>query len=132
MRLDGSDQRRGNVQVCINSTWWAICGQGNSRADNNLASVVCSELGYSQYGMLAKLLLHVYNIHIGAKSIVGLWYNYELYNFFNIHCNGNESSIFGCQYTVTTGTCSSYSAIGVVCSHSQYLCIILQMQMLHL
>ena len=66
MRLDGSDQRRGNVQVCINSTWWAICGQGNSRADNNLASVVCSELGYSQYGML-----------VFSKSLIIIIHNYR-------------------------------------------------------
>ncbi|XP_019855132.1 PREDICTED: scavenger receptor cysteine-rich domain superfamily protein-like [Amphimedon queenslandica] len=104
VRLYGSDsQRRGNVQVCINNTWQAVCGRRNYGVDNNLASVVCSELGYSQYG---------------AKSTAGLWYNYNnLYSFFNIHCYGNESTIFDCQYG-TSGYCNRYNAIGVVCSHS--------------
>ena len=48
---DGDSQRRGNLQICSNSTWQAVCGQGNSRVDNNLASVVCSALGYSRYGI---------------------------------------------------------------------------------
>lgn len=52
MRLkDGDSQRRGNVQVCINGTWGEVCGQGNSKVDGNLALVVCSELGYSSYGI---------------------------------------------------------------------------------
>uniref|UniRef100_A0A1X7VN53 Deleted in malignant brain tumors 1 protein n=1 Tax=Amphimedon queenslandica TaxID=400682 RepID=A0A1X7VN53_AMPQE len=46
---DGDSERRGNLQICYNSTWQAVCGQGNSRVDNNLASVVCSALGYSRY-----------------------------------------------------------------------------------
>ena len=52
VRLKDSDsQHRGNVQVCINGTWGEVCGQGNSKVDNNFASVVCSELGYSFYGI---------------------------------------------------------------------------------
>lgn len=51
VRLYGSSSPRlGNIQVCVNKTWQAVCGQGNSKVDNNLASVVCRELGYSQYG----------------------------------------------------------------------------------
>ncbi|XP_019859820.1 PREDICTED: scavenger receptor cysteine-rich domain superfamily protein-like [Amphimedon queenslandica] len=123
--LGGSTDNDGRVEVCVNNAWSSVCtssgwnrqaaqvicnqvgdnfvcGQGNSRVDNNLASVVCSELGYSRYG---------------AKSATGLWYNYDLFNFFNIRCSGVESSILGCQYN-TVGTCSSSSAIGVVCSHN--------------
>ena len=40
----------GNIHVCINGTWSKVCGQGNSVVDNNLASVVCTEIGYSPYG----------------------------------------------------------------------------------
>ena len=51
VRLYGSSSPRlGNIQICVNKTWQAVCGQGNSKVDNNLASVVCRELGYSQYG----------------------------------------------------------------------------------
>ena len=44
--------RYGNVRVCINDTWSKICGYGNSVVDDNLASVICSELGYSPYGRI--------------------------------------------------------------------------------
>ena len=48
----GVSSRHGNVRICINSTWSKICGYGNSVVDDNLASVICSELGYSPYGKL--------------------------------------------------------------------------------
>ena len=48
----GVSSRHGNVRVCINGTWSKICGYGNSVVDDNLASVICSELGYSPYGIL--------------------------------------------------------------------------------
>ena len=48
----GVSSRHGNVLVCINGTWSKICGYGNSVVDDNLASVICSELGYSPYGKL--------------------------------------------------------------------------------
>ena len=48
----GVSNRHGNVRVCINGTWSKICGYGNSVVDDNLASVICSELGYSPYGKL--------------------------------------------------------------------------------
>ena len=48
----GVSSRHGNVRVCINGAWSKICGYGNSVVDDNLASVICSELGYSPYGKL--------------------------------------------------------------------------------
>ena len=48
----GVSSHHGNVRVCINGTWSKICGYGNSVVDDNLASVICSELGYSPYGKL--------------------------------------------------------------------------------
>ena len=40
----------GLVRYCVNGTWSHLCGDINSKVDNNLASVICSELGYSPYG----------------------------------------------------------------------------------
>ena len=48
----GVSSRYGNVRFCINGTWSKICGYGNSVVNDNLASVICSELGYSPYGKL--------------------------------------------------------------------------------
>lgn len=75
---DGGSQRRGNVQVCVNDTWWEVCGQGNSRADTSLASVVCSELGYSSYGirdnieMVVILLLQVPRVLLVLGTYVSI------------------------------------------------------------
>ena len=47
--LTGSlTQRAGMVRVCTNGTWSKICG---GLVDNNLANVICSQLGFSTYGM---------------------------------------------------------------------------------
>ena len=48
----GYSSRHGNVRICDNGTWYKVCGYGNSMVDDNLASVICSDLGYSPYGTI--------------------------------------------------------------------------------
>ena len=47
----GFSNRHGNIRICVSGTWYKVCGFWNSVVDDNLASVVCSDLGYSPYGM---------------------------------------------------------------------------------
>ena len=48
IRIAGSSfARLGRIEVCINSTWGTIC---DDYWDNNDASVICKQLGYSPYG----------------------------------------------------------------------------------
>ena len=47
VRLQGGTQIQGRVEVCVNRTWGTICSDFWDNAD---ASVVCTQLGYSQYG----------------------------------------------------------------------------------
>ena len=99
-----------------------MCGYGNTVIDNNLASVVCTSIGFSSYGNNV-LLVVLYIIILGAKSARGVWNDYRYqYQMYNVHCYGNESSLFDCQYdNETTGSCSSnlYSAaVAVFCQSS--------------
>ena len=117
------------MRICDNGTWYKICGYGDSVIDDNLASIICSDLGYSPYGILCTICHITYNIlHVlilqcvGAKSSIGIWYDYKYpYQFFNVKCYGNESSFFGCRYD-TTGSCYYnhwYYAVAVFCHESK-------------
>ena len=45
--------RAGIVRVCVNGLWDKVCG---GESDPHLASIVCSQLGYSPYGMYQQVL----------------------------------------------------------------------------
>ena len=118
----------GRIELCINGTWGTIC---NDFWDNEDASVLCGELGYSPYGMsitellpglvmdtlCARMLLRILIKYIGAIALAGNFSNLPIH-IHDIYCYGNETSIFNCSYNTMNNYCSyryHYHAAAVIC-----------------
>ena len=121
----GVSNRYGNVRVCINSRWSKVCGYGNSIVDDNLASVICSELGYSPYGKLIISCVVIYFFVVGAKSSYNVWNDYTYpFNIINVQCRGNETSFTSCRYEISSfSPCYYYGTVAVFCQKSMNVLI---------
>jgi deleted-in-malignant-brain-tumors protein 1 len=92
-------RRYGLIEVCVNDTWGTIC---DDYWDNNDASVVCRQLGYSPYG---------------AYPLTGVTYSDRTWfvHFKRLNCTGNESSIWDCPSEISDNSCNHNEAASVIC-----------------
>uniref|UniRef100_A0A1X7UCA1 SRCR domain-containing protein n=1 Tax=Amphimedon queenslandica TaxID=400682 RepID=A0A1X7UCA1_AMPQE len=72
----------GAVEVCLDHEWGSIC---SDFWDNEDASVVCRQLGYSPYGAIGPSATY-YSSHTGSHKII------------DINCTGAENHITNCPY----------------------------------
>lgn len=111
--------------MCINDTWGTICDYHWTKRE---ASVVCSQLGYSPYGMhyIENRIMHVciyaeitfHCLFSGAMAITNLFVNYEWpVGLFELACIGNETNIWDCMYNITNERqlCDQDSDASVFC-----------------
>ena len=102
----------GRVEVCIGGVWGYVCR--DTYWDNNDASVVCRQLGFSPYGMYL-LYCHYLQYSIGSIAITDWWYSDSSSTFFTqLNCNGTEDHISNCQHYENAPSCY-YSSASVIC-----------------
>ena len=70
VRLYGTAlERAGIVHVCVNGTWGKVCGGEN---DPHFASVICSQLGYSPYGMFDNNIIRILDQTVNLLQVLFL------------------------------------------------------------
>ena len=108
--------------MCLNGVWGSVCSEF---WDNNDASVVCKQLGYSPYGTYH--LVHD-NDTIGLLIITGAIgpstvYYYSstpAHNIVDLNCTGSEGTILDCPYNGVVGySCSSSKDANIFCEGEQ-------------
>ena len=117
IRLGDDAVLRGRVEVCINGTWGTICDHHWTQQE---ASVACSHLGYSPYGIHYICLCYVWNLilYLGAMATTNLFLNYVWpIGLFDLRCSGNETKILDCTYKKTNGgqNCGERNDASVFC-----------------
>ena len=53
--VNGSIAQEGRVEVCLNSIWGSLCGDGFDKSDG---FVVCRELGLGEFGKTYLITVH--------------------------------------------------------------------------
>ena len=118
IRLGDSAVLRGRIEVCINGTWGTICDHHWTQEE---ASVVCSHLGYSPYGIKDRTYVKYFiklSLCLGAMATKNIYLNYEWpIGLFELRCSGNEINIWDCSYNTSNGGqyCHQHNDASVFC-----------------
>ena len=97
IRLTRSSATSGRVEMCEFNRWITLC---SNSWDNNDATVVCRELGYSA---------------AGARAIFVPRGHYRFVSFKNIGCSGTENRLKNCAISRLMGACNSNRVAGISC-----------------
>jgi deleted-in-malignant-brain-tumors protein 1 len=96
----------GRVEVCANGTWTTICDE---YWDDNDASVICRQLGYSPYGA-----------QVAYGLSVPIDYPTRIYR---VNCTGREAELFNCPIHLTVQEVSNLQCrdASVVCQVESFV-----------
>ena len=110
---------RGIVEVCVNGSYTRVCDDG---WDNSDASVVCSQMGFSRYGMSATISFsrfkHILFFFVaGAIAIDSSAFPGSTLTPFvsSVSCIGDESNLFSCPLSSSAKLCDGEAKAGVAC-----------------
>ena len=118
VRLTNSSYlNEGRVEMCTNGVWGMVCPNNWSNLES---SVVCKQLGYSEYGNSAGKTTTITcdhdNIFVGATTTTVA--NGQLPSYFgDVRCTGNELRLTDCPHRKGTFTCSGCSSVGIRCNY---------------
>ena len=110
---------RGIVEVCVSGSYTRVCDDG---WDNSDASVVCSQMGFSRYGIYQPLFWFLIFMYIvfnvaGAIAIDGSIFPGNILTPFvsSVSCIGDESNLFSCPLSSSATLCNGEAKAGVAC-----------------
>ena len=115
----------GRVEVCVSGRYGSVCHTPWTEMD---ASVVCKQLGFSEYGRFKKIILVAYYSTLylitGAINV-----NADIFTEGSTprlvsmaNCTGTEASLLDCTGVVTgSGNGFSCPTSGVICQGTPFL-----------
>lgn len=126
--IDGVSPSEGRVEVCAGGDWGTVCDNLWSTED---ANVVCSQLGFSNLGMLhapifdLQAVLHLLLLPLitDASSFGGAYFgpgvNLRIH-ITNALCIGSERQLVDCTYSASTSSCTHNNDAGVRCLQRKF------------
>ena len=101
--------------MCANNQWGTVC---DDYWDNNDAKVVCRMLNYPNSGKTIYSIYYVLVLTSGPIARGSAYFDQGSGSilFDNVHCTGNEVSIFFCsRNSIGSHNCRHSQDAGVVC-----------------
>eukprot|EP00057_Strongylocentrotus_purpuratus_P028714 XP_011683188.1 PREDICTED: deleted in malignant brain tumors 1 protein-like [Strongylocentrotus purpuratus] len=101
--VNSSSEYEGRLEVRANGRWGTVCGNYGDYSVQNMAEVVCRQLGY---------------ITEDAEALGGAFFGTGsgLIWLRSVYCTGNENNLDYCNhYTWLNGYCTNKDAVGVRC-----------------
>ncbi len=112
----------GTVEMCLDGIFRSVCDDGWDNVD---ASVLCKEIGFSEYGECELFRNNINDVIIlGAIGRGGNTFSSQnsFPDYSSVRCIGNETSLSNCPFE-TTGPSMNCEMASAVCQgnpHSDY------------